>query len=79
MTIDTFIYEPYFRWQDRGTGGQGNKIFTYATWIKYDAWLGDNVRLVFKELSGATADQSVGGTGGPFPHGIANPDAFTDK
>jgi len=55
------------------------KLPAYATWIKYDAWLGDNVRLVFKELSGATADKSVGGTGGPFPHGIANPDAFTDK
>jgi hypothetical protein len=58
------------------------KLPKYAGWQRYNEWLGENVRLVFRELSGGTGTPAAAANGGGVsaPPGTATgPDGFSGK
>jgi len=57
------------------------KLPKYSNWQRYNEWLGENVRLVFRELSGAApaaASANSGGVSAP-PGTPTGPDGFSGK
>lgn len=60
------------------------KLQAYSKWVRYDEWLGENVKLVYKELQGTAvkAETSRGldaASGAVEPKLVERPDAFRDK
>jgi cyclase len=57
------------------------KLPNYSKWVRYDEWLGENVKLVYAELKGTPArvDAVRGAAGAVEPKLVERPDAFRDK
>jgi cyclase len=58
------------------------KLANYSKWMRYDEWLPENVKLVYRELKEAPADKKTAATPGVglvAPQFLERPDAFRDK
>jgi glyoxylase-like metal-dependent hydrolase (beta-lactamase superfamily II) len=58
------------------------KLAKFSNWQRYNEWLGENVRLVYRELSAAPSTTSAAGTTGAAaaPTGsVSGPDGFSGK
>ncbi|MCY3018425.1 MAG: MBL fold metallo-hydrolase [Planctomycetota bacterium] len=60
------------------------KLPAFSKWTRYDEWLPENVKLVFRELKGGPAQAEQKNAGGPGvgmvePRFIEKPDSFRDK
>ena len=71
--------------KDMEKAAQTVKLPQYAKWQRYDEWLAENVKLVYRELksggaaAGAEQKTSAVGGGAVEPVAVEHPDGFRDK
>ena len=66
--------------QTADQAAQSIKLDTFAAWEHYNDWLGENVKLVYRELQGEPAGETAPvGAGIVQPKAVERSDAFRDK
>jgi glyoxylase-like metal-dependent hydrolase (beta-lactamase superfamily II) len=68
--------------KDIEQAAQSVKLPLYARWSRYDEWLPENVKLVYRELKGSVAvagKSGEAGGGAVRPAALERPDGFRDK